>query len=405
MRRLLLLLTVFIAFGLSAQTDKKINKAIKTFEKDYTKGIKKMRKLMGKESSPRLRAWEVLVDMEYFDYLKYDEIYRGMTITTFKEGEEVAEEDDTTDEKGLSFADLMVDYNKNSFKNLCREATLVASSTLGDDYLRKIMLELDPDTLVSEKGKLYFDEAEEFFEKDDYELAILNYKKAIGEDSTYYFAHINLGISFWRNEKQADSALFYISKARDLQPTFLSPIKFMVEILVKEGLYFRAKKECLEGLCTYPGLDMKRYYQEVLYVENKQMYEHRLTRSFYPNDITNDDQEVFTGPFKSYREAKDKISKFTDDNGIIEANGQTDDIYLEVYSWHQLLDDLKDDLPAPLEFAKEMDDEGYLDCYVLVSLFHYDLYPQFKHFMSVEGNKARVKEYVTKYLVIGIEDY
>ena len=64
-----------------------------------------------------------------------------------------------------------------------------------------------------------------------------------------------------------------------------------------------------------------------------------------------------------------------------------------------LLESFDGDVPRYLDFAEEMEEEGYLDCYVLVSLFHYDIYPQFKHFMSFEDNRTRTKEYVEKFLI------
>ena len=355
---------------------------------------------MNKADMPRLRAWEVLVDMEYLDYLKNKEFWEGIEIKTFSEDSNEDDPDTTESLINENIFELLIGFSKDHFLNTCRSATILSKSTYADYHLRMMNLELDPDTLISEKAQSYFDEGEEFFEKDDYELAIMNYKKAIREEPNYYNANVQLGIAYWRYEESADSALHYLGQAKKIQPTFLEPIKIRVEVLVKQGLYFRAKKECLDGFCVYPGFDLKGFYNEVLYVENKYMDENRLYRTFYPNNMDFDDKSQYSGVFATYREAKYDLIDYCDDDGIIEENSEFDEVYLEVYSWKVLLEYYETrTTPNYLKFAEEMLEDGYLDCYVLVSLFHYDLYPQFKHFMSIPENKERTKEYIEKYLI------
>ena len=42
-----------------------------------------------------------------------------------------------------------------------------------------------------------------------------------------------------------------------------------------------------------------------------------------------------------------------------------------------------------IEFAYEMVKEGYLDCYVFLSQFHYDLHPKFKVFAAQNQEKIK----------------
>jgi len=44
-----------------------------------------------------------------------------------------------------------------------------------------------------------------------------------------------------------------------------------------------------------------------------------------------------------------------------------------------------------------MQKDGFLDCYVLVTCFHYDIYDQYLDFVT--KNKDKVIEYYNKYLV------
>lgn len=392
MKLILITVTFFSFFFGFGQTDKQIDKAIKAFEKDYSKGISKLNKYMSKVDMPRLRAWEVLVDMEYLKHLRHEEYWTDLKMENIK--------DDSAKMSSENLFDILTSYSKENFLNTCRSATILSQSTFADYHLRMMNLEINPDTIVSDKAQSYFDEGEEFLLKNDYELAIMNYKKAIREQPDFYNACVQLGIAFWRLDESADSALHYLGQAKLIQPTYLEPIKIRVEVLVKQGLYFRAKKECLEGLCVYPGFDMKGFYNEVLYIENKYMDENRLYRTFYPNKPDDVEEYEFSGVFAPYRKARNEINGFCNPEGIIEKNNETNEVYLEVYSWVRMLE-YYESRPTPeyLKFAEEMLEDGYLDCYVLVSLFHYDLYPQFKHFMSFPENKERTKDYIQKYLI------
>jgi len=406
MKRVLLLVILIASVATFAQTDKQIDKAIKIFKKDYSKGIAKLDKYMDKESFPRLRAWEVKVEMEYLKYLERNELWSNIFVNIETDSTDVVEVVDETSDtitsdttETIDFMTLLMEMPKTNFLNVCRQATILSESYSADYYYRTIEIEKDPDTLIAEKAVVYFDEGMEFFEKKDFELAIMNFKKAIKEDANYYKANLNLGLAFW-NEEESDSALFYFNQAKNLQPIILTPRDYIIQVLVEEGLYFRAKKECLDALCIYPGFDVKLAYLKVLYVENKYMDDNRILRSFYPNNMRFEEQRELNGTFSAYRAAKNKISKYCNEDGIIEENGKTDDMYLEVYSWRQLLNNLSNsERPDYLDFAKEMEEDGYLDCYVFLSQFHVDIYPQFKHFMSFEKNRERTKEYIEKYLI------
>ena len=376
-----------------AQTEEQIEKAIKIFyKKGYQAGINKLRAYMAKEDYPTLNAYETWVQMEYVKYIENEE---GLIITV-ESGEETDQEE--ADSIVNSLNNMFKNYSKNHFIDVCRASTIESFSYSADLYLRTFLVDYDPDTNVSEKAKSYFTEGEEFFGKEDYELAELNYRKALNEDAGYYKAYLYLGDSFWAREDY-DSAIVYFTMAKNLHPTLLEPRKYIVDALMEQGLYYRAKKECLEALTVYPGFDMKLRMQQILLVENKYMEDHRFIRYFYPNNMTLEDQRDLNGIWYTYSDSKDQISRYCNDDGIIEPNGETDDIYLEVYSYRRMLEKHDDELPELLEFAYKMMEDGYLECYVFISLFHVDIYPQFKHYMSFPENREKAMEYVDKYLI------
>ena len=120
--------------------------------------------------------------------------------------------------------------------------------------------------------------------------------------------------------------------------------------------------------------------------ENKVLEQHRILRTFYPNDISNDDQPSLEGLplWEDYRAAKEDVRKYCNDDGIIEPNGEFTDRYLEVYSYRKMLEAHPNDLSSDLHFADKMREEGFLEPYVLVCLLHYDIYEQFKDYPDKE---------------------
>jgi tetratricopeptide (TPR) repeat protein len=395
----IVVMLVFVLFGVNTfaqkltKDEKQIRKCWDIFKgKSYSKGISKLEKYMSKQERPSLLAYESLVSMEYTNYNRNARMF-GFDISVEVDGEE-------NDSLTKTFQDMMSDYYLDHFLNVCRMSTMESTSPSADMYLRQFIVDIDPDTAVSKKGAEFYSEGEEFFVNGDYELAELNYRKAMKEDSAYYKANLYLGDSFWAR-REYDSALVYYEVARNMQPNLLEPRIYIIDALVEQELFYRAKKECYEALTVYPGHNMKYKLQRILYIENKFLKENRLPRRFYPNDMANDDQPTLDyNPFwADYRKAKGEVSKYCNNDGIIEENGETDDRYLEVYSIRRMLEQHMDDLPEPLRFADKMRENGFLEPYVFISLFHVDIYPQFKDYMSVEANREKTIDFVETYLV------
>lgn len=368
------------------------------------------------------KAWKVFYNKSTFDgrdlllkyirkandgsgasYYGYDswvkmEMYIYSSFETLEIEIEPDENGDVDSSAYFEIEELKESY-KTRFLNACRKSTLESSSYTGEICLRNYLVDYDPDTAVSEKAKSYFEEGEEFFEKEDFELAELNYRKALNEDSTYYSALLYLGDTFWAREDY-DSAIVYFTMAKEMHPDLLEPRNYIVDALIKQGLYYRAKKECLEAMCVYAGIDVKWRLYQILEQENKALDDHRFLRFYYPNNMTEDDQSELFGVLAPYREAKEEIGKYTNEDGIIEPNGITTDKYLEVYSYRKLLEENESNLPSVFDFAYKAMEDGYLDCFVFISLFHVDIYPQFKDFMSSEENRKRSLDYIEKYLIV-----
>jgi len=393
-RTLTFVLSLFLMSNSYAQSVKQINKAIKVFEKDYEKGIDKLMKYMAKSGGPTLTAFETLVQMEFLDYQKSDKLWDGLNISVSED-----EEDSGADSTAQKLINDLKNYSLNRFLNVCRRSTIESRSYTADIYLRIFLVDEVPDTAVSDEGWEYFGKGEKYFRDKEYELAELEYRKALESDPEFYKANLYIGDSFWARE-QPDSAMHFYELAKNQHPTLLEPRKYIVDALVDQGLYYRAKKECLEAMCVYPGFDLKMKMQQILEIESKWMNDYRFIRFFYPNDMRDKEQRDLNGIWNDYRNAKYDISKYCNDDGIIEENGKTDDKYLEVYSFRRMINKHKDtELPDYLKFGLKMEEEGYLEPYVFISLFHVDIYSQFKHYMSFEENRDKSVEFIQKYLI------
>ena len=113
-----------------------------------------------------------------------------------------------------------------------------------------------------------------------------------------------------------------------------------------------------------------------------------------------DQSELENWPYWSdYRAAKKEISKYCSDEGIIEENSVTDDKYLEVYSIRKMLNDNKGDLPEYMHFAVKVMEEGYLQEYVMFSLFHVEIWDQYNDYVQSEENRTKLMEFVEKYCI------
>ena len=340
---------------------------------------------------PTYSAWETLVRMKFMNYNRLNLYFEQLSI---KEGEL-----ENLDSAELSdYKQSLIQKNETDFIDLCRQATIMSSSYSADFHLRRLLIDYDPDTLIDNAAKDYFNEGEDYFAESEFDQAIKHYQKATELEPQYYKAVLYTGDAFMAKENY-DSAIVYFTRAVEMQPTFLEARQLLIDALFEKELYIRAKKECIRAIQIYPGNTIKYRFQKVLRQENKYMEEHKIRRNFFANDMSDQSQPELLMPFATYRNAKNEISKYCNKDGIIEPNDMTKDLYLEVYSWRRFIEENEDDLPKYFRFALEMIHAGYFDCYVLISLFHVDIYPQFKHFMSIPENRTRAETYINTYLI------
>ena len=280
---------------------------------------------------------------------------------------------------------------KQDFLNICYVGSLKSKSNIADMYVRTFFIEDEVDTAVSEDAEDYFKDAEEHFAKGEYEEALEDYEDALLMEPDYYLATLHLGDAYYVLEDY-ENAIIYFKKAIDMQPNLLQPRKYITDAYFRNGDTEKALEECINGILIYPDQNM---FDKLEDIADKLGYTYRdywLPRLLVPN-IADADQETDNEEFLIYRKAKDEIIDYCDTNGIIRENPITKEKYLETYSWKTLMDEM-----GGVDFFEtsfDMADDGYLDCYLLISLFHVSLYEQFRYL--VENDREKAKKYIYRY--------
>ena len=177
----------------------------------------------------------------------------------------------------------------------------------------------------------------------------------------------------------------------------LEPRKYLIDALTNTREYERAYSACIDALAIYPDLVLCYSLEGSARKAGIKCDLNWIARDVLPNStqnlITGKDDIGFpmpkNSPWAHYTAALAKVKSYCNKKGILSDNPVTKDKYLEVYSWEQMLDKSKD---PQFDFARKMRDKGFLDCYVFISCFHYDVYEQYRDFVA--NNPHKIKDYI-----------
>jgi len=380
---LLLIIQLTASFG---QADKQIEKAVSVFNSgEINKGIALMEKITDKE--PSGDNWDILVKM-YFQRYQYatDNATNAIVVAVGQSmGAKMKHKDYTSPQVCL-----------NDLISKCRKAELYSESPMASQYIRNYLIDYYPDTAIPDEAKKEFNKAEEFFSKKDYTNSKVHYQNALSIKPDYYKATIYLGDSYWYLNNM-DSAIYYFRKGIEMHSDLLEPRKYLVDALGYSKKNEEAKKECLGAIYIYPDQSMFMKYSDLVERDGKKFNKHWIKRGCEINSNRLAESKTKDPVWSAYQNAKNEIKEYCDSSGIIvKPNTFTKSKYLEVYSWEKMLSSSAQ-LPDELAFAKKMADKGFLDCYVFISVFHFDLYSQYADF--VKNNKDRIKTYIETYLI------
>ena len=403
---LILILTVFslTAIAQSNPMDKKLEKAKEMARKEkYDDADKYLENLLADNPSCG-QCWDLLALIRqklYNDSKKTDNLLGNITVKT--------EGTSNNDSASKAVADLfsnfkLSDLSYNKFIYTLRKGLLFSDESYKCAILfRNIMVDIDVDTNLSKKALKYFHDAEEEFGKQNYGNAAKSYRRALEEQPDFYKASLYLGDSYYFDGNHVE-AIRSFKEAVEKFPDFLEPRKYLVDTYLKENLYEDALKESIYSMTIYPDYGMNDRIYEAAFRVNKKLNIKWTPRQVFPNSMDttqqgfsyNDpDKPEAKGPWIFYQKAKEKIAAGCNEKGVIVIlTPLTQSKYLEVYSWEEMLKNSKD---PSLEEARKKQQDGFLDCYALVTCFHHDFYDQYLDFVS--KNRQRIIEYFNKYLV------
>jgi tetratricopeptide (TPR) repeat protein len=289
---------------------------------------------------------------------------------------------------------------KNRFLLTCREACINSDDAeMSSIYLR--IYKVDPlvDTLVKKSAKKAFDKAEIEFGNHNYKGAMEYYSDALEIQPDYYKARLYLGDALY-STKNYMGAIKNYRLAHLFHPDLAEPVKYLVDAYFHEKLYDSAFYYAKIGMMIYPDYSMVQKFESASARVGDRIKLHWLNRDVLPNtnekglistptDFEKKYIEAEGKDWKNYQAAQIEILQYCNEKGIIKTdNPITKQKYAEVYAWDKMLEKTTD---TKFDFAKKMKEKGYLDCYVLMSCFHYDFYRQYKSF--VKKNEDKLMKY------------
>lgn len=369
---------------LSNKEIKSVRKSTRYYDKgNFEKAIKTLTPVISKNSA-NSPLWNIYTEYFYRRYVTQRDKETGELYNSILKGQNTININASTSKKYL-----------NDFLNTCSKATLFSDKTdQASLYLRIYLVDLPVDTAIKNEATIEYGNAETAFENKEYLKALELYKKAIAIDSTYFRATLYAGDCYWLTKRYEEAITFY-KKAIELQPVLLEPRKFLTDAYISAGEYEKALDACIDGIFVYPDVGMFNRLDSITKLMGKTFDRHWISRKYSVNQIRLNQADITVEPWSYYREAKSKMAEYCDESGVItKQNDLSKASYLEVYSWENMLAHTDEET---FDFAKKMQKEGFLDCYVFISLFHYSNYDQFCDFIS--NNKAKSKEYILKYLI------
>jgi tetratricopeptide (TPR) repeat protein len=323
------------------------------------------------------QLWSLRVDYQYYNYLQQannEEMNAGKHTNFFVEPGEAAKEE------------LLV---------ACSLATLYCKNAeTASIYLRILTVDKKVDKNVKSDAKDEFDEGENAFENGRYEAAQRHYKNAYDADTNYYKAALYLGDSYFK-DKEYEEALPWYQKAVRMHPELMEGHKYLTDDYRKLHRWKEAYDACVDAIICYPDVSMFIMMDDICDGLDEKFDKKWMPRFYLPNSPGIAQDPIAEEPWSFYRHAKNEGESNFNKVGVKFGKDSTVSCF-EVYSWEQMLENDKTH-SENLQTAREMKKDGYLDCYVMVSLFHITFYPQYRYF--ADANADRIRKYFATYLV------
>jgi|694.fasta_scaffold32687_3 tetratricopeptide (TPR) repeat protein len=290
------------------------------------------------------------------------------------------------------FASIPYDAYKNDLIRNSREATrMVEYADSASLYLREFMVDtISISTLNTDEALDKQSAAFEAYAENNYVAAVKLLEDLLQDFPHDYTCMLMLGDTYFRMGKDTQ-AILQFTKATKLNPNLPDAFQKVAEAYYNRGKFLEASSLMIEAIAIYPQHDYMNFLKRIIAKSGKGFETQWLQRSVYPVTTNKNYVEIAAvekSPWVHYQQAENDVHSYFDTAGLVRPNEKTREKYLEVFAWKRMLDRSgKQYFP----FARAMNQIGYLDCYVLISLFHQDLYGQFHDF--TRRNPDKVKDY------------
>lgn len=376
------------------------------------KAGQKMEKLLHKYPHDG-QGWNYLFKIRYMEWeesKQSDGLFKNFTIQVKDSTGQLTESKNDSLVKSITSILGNFKLSEGPYQQLlytARKATLLSHETETPEMMFRIeVIDYKVDTGIADTALSVFKIAEEYFFQENYEKAARYYQTALELDSNYYYAAFYLGDAYYFLADYP-RAIEAFTKAKHRQPFLMEPRKFLYDAYLKNGSYELALEEAISSMLLLPEHAMMERLRKAAYKLKRNFDVAPTNRTVFPNSYRLPPQYAeksyrFTdpypleakGPWIHYEQAKKKMEMYCDEKGIVnKKNDLSKSPYLEVFSWEEMLKNSND---PSLETARRMQEDGYLDCYVFISCFHFDLLEQYKDFAA--RNEQKIRTYFRKYM-------
>ena len=300
-----------------------------------------------------------------------------------------------------SLAIIPYETYQYDFLQNCRKATrqlnIVDSASY---YLRTFLIDtINTDLFAPDEALDLYHEALVEFHARNVPLATSLLQKTIEIYPPFYNAHIYLGNCYFLLNNDT-AAIKEFQTATYINPNLPDAFEKLALYNYSVGNYTEAASHIIEAIMVYPEHQFFAFLKRAVNKSGTQFDNQWISREVFPISTIYNFEEIVAEkktPWWHYQETKADVFNKYDSLGIRKPNEKSIEKYAEIYSWKKMLNKAdKEYFP----FARAMQKMGYLECYVFITLFHHDIYSQFKDY--VEKNPEKVKEYF--YILINWND-
>lgn len=296
----------------------------------------------------------------------------------------------------IPYEGYLQDFIRNARTATLRLTCLDSTS----HFLREFLVDsLDLDWGAPEEAQELFEQGVFLFKEKNYVAAAKQMEQAVDVYPNYFKARMKLAETYYymNKDSSANQQFKYLIHQFPDRP---EPFEKISDHLYELGLYEDAIAAIIDAISIYPEHSYFKSLQQIALKKGVVFNSQWIKRDVFPLQSSTKYEEIIAKEktaWWQYQSVKSGVVSLYDSVGLLQPNDKTKEPYLEVYAWKKMLNNTGRDT---LLFARAMEKIGYLDCYVLITLFHQDLYMQYKDFSR--NNKEKIKKYF--YLLLNWEN-